>query len=134
MQDFRAVILTFPRTGSSSLTRIIGRINNVEIIVEPFNLSDKEKRNKGALNFLYDSMSMPNTLDFLFGKYDIIQHEFRNVRTAWNIEMLHYLKDNKIPTILLYRENYLKLNKSLIISNTIKEWEKINQPINLSST
>jgi hypothetical protein len=129
LNKIKAAILTFPRTGSSSLSRLLEKLNHIKLIGEPFNFSDTNKKITDGIDYLNSSKSMPQTLDFLYDNYNIIQHKFRNVRINWNIELIHYLKENQIPTLFLYRENYFNRSISQIISNNTKEWKKYSEPI-----
>jgi hypothetical protein len=124
MQKGKGAILCFPRTGSSTLSRVLGCQKGLTLCGEPFNLLDADKKYTLGLESLYQTMSINQSLDKLFSQFNIIQHKFHNIRMLWNVELIKYLKTHQIPTMFLYRTDYLSWVKSRIISLEIKLWSK----------
>jgi hypothetical protein len=127
MSKPKAAILTFSRTGSSTLTKVI-RKAGIKAISEAFSLS-QNNNNVRIVEHLYNIKSMRKSLDLLYSKYNVLQHKFRNVRMSWNLELIEYLKENNIPVLLYYRKDYTNRIKSKIISNQTKQWLAFSKPL-----
>lgn len=115
----RFVILTHPRTGSSSLARSLSIHPDIELLGEPFHKPNQQQKKIWYINKVQDIDSFISTLDLIFDNYNGIKHFLHHVPFEYN---KYIIESNNFKIIHLYRKNILKNVISGLISEQAQEW------------
>lgn len=121
MSDF--VIFAHPRSGSTSLARVLAESPDVKMAIEPFH-PKYSTWNSGARNyseFIKDEKTMNQALDELFAKYTaikVLDYQFP--------EKIYFsmLKRNDLKVLFLRRKDLLAAALSNAIGEQTGQWHK----------
>lgn len=111
------LILTYTRTGSTSLTQLLKCHPRIDIISEPYNLGSNKP---DYLQNLESPDSYQHSFKLLLENYTGIQHKLRCVTRAFNEHMIGY---PGLKLVFLIRRNALQRTLSAMISQQSHSWD-----------
>lgn len=117
------VIFASPRTGSTSLAKVLGESPDVKMAIEPFHphYSNWNPKEPNYQQIITDSTSMNHALDEIFAKYSAIKVlDYQFSKDIYETMLLR--KDLKI--IFLRRRNLLEGAISTAVAHQTSQWHK----------
>ena len=122
--DIKFIIFTFPRTGSSTLRKLLDLHPDISCIHEPFNKNLKHVRNLTNNKYQAEDVNNAERLHFVLGNifknYEGIKHLACQLKPELNEELIKY---SNCKIVFLWRKNILQRLISNNISNQAQYWQ-----------
>lgn len=127
MSDFsksnKFVIFAHPRSGSTSLARVLDESVDVEMSLEPFHPKYKEwnPSERNYSKFIIDTKTLDIALDEIFSKYNAIK--VLNYQFTEEI-YFHLLSNKDLKMVFLTRKNLFDAAISNAVATQVGKWHK----------